>query len=175
MKKKFNIFGRKVPVLAVVMAVLIIGTASAALIANYATLSGTFEVGETIVVTSDGDTILNGETGTIVFNESGGANFTIANSGDGTTVNLNTTLLLDEGTGPVVVDNTEGITITYEIDTDTEDPYILIGLENQLIPDQVIPIANGDNLVTVTFEGDPALVTGNYTIQVAVNPVIAPE
>jgi len=49
MKKKIELFGKKVPILAVVMAVLIIGTASAAVFMNYATLTS-----EDIELTANG-------------------------------------------------------------------------------------------------------------------------
>ena len=172
MNKKLNIFGRKVPVLAVMMVLLVIGTASAALIVNYATLSGTFEVGETIGVTVTDA----GDLTKLDFETDGVGVFTINNADTGVVnASVVTTLLLDQdGEGNLdsaPVSDTEGITIIYDIDTDNTEPYTLVGLKNQLIPDQVIPIASGDNVVTVTFEGNPDLEIGVYTIQVAVNPV----
>ena len=170
MKKKINILGRKVPVLAVIMVLLVIGTASAALIDHYATLSGDVTVAETISVTGNGDPIPNGEIGSITFTDEM-ATFTIDNDGDGTSVNLVTTLFLDESAEAIT--DTEGITITYVVNADPLQTYELTG-DAGILP-QVITVEPGFNTVTVTFGADPALETGLYTIQVAVDPYTASE
>ena len=170
MKKKLNILGRKVPILAVMMALLVIGTASAALILNYATLTGTFTVGETLSVTGNDVAIPNGEAGAITFDvTSGEAIFTIDNDGADTSVNLVTTLFLDANELPI--SDARGITITYGVDTSISQSYELTGTADAGILSQDILVDSGLNTVTVDFDQDPALVTGVYTIQVAVNPV----
>ena len=161
MKKKLNILGRKVPVLAVMMALLVIGTASAALIVNYATLSGTYEVGETITVV--GNNVSNENE--ILFNGDGKGNFTITNVGSPVNVTVNTTLLLED----VMVIDTEGITVTYNpgvpnIPDDTNGVY----------EDVFVMAFTEDTVVTVTLGTIPGVVAGNYTLEVDVNPYVAP-
>ena len=172
MNKKLNIFGRKVPVLAVIMAVLIIGTASAALIVNYATLTGTYTIDETITVAGDGT------TADLIDITDGTAIFTITNKGDATSVNVDTTLYLDvPETMPIdktmedyMVTDTTGITITYTppgtAPDDTSGNYVLVN-----VPISVgTPTTPVGTPVTVTFVAVPGVVTGDYTIQVEVKP-----
>ena len=167
MKKKLNILGRKVPVLAVMMVILVIGTASAALIGNYATLTGTFEVTPTIIVTGDVT-----ENVALLDIADGTATFTIANSGDAPEeISLNTILYYNGAEDRLI--NTEGTTITYTvgststeaIDVNTEGAYD--GFYDPVLLTAEVTTTT----VTVTFGADPALVTGDYMITVEVNPV----
>ena len=166
MKKKIDILGRKVPILAVMMALLVIGTASAALISNYATLTGDVTVTNPITV--------NGGIETITFTE-GVATFNIANSGtEPVLVNLDTKLYFNV-VNPVPGDeliNTEGTTIEYN----TVEAIDVVGVApddvydgNYVSVPLTVPVGGID--VIVTFDADPALEVGTYTIQVAVNPV----
>lgn len=178
MKKKLNILGRKIPVLAVMMAILIIGTASAALIVNYAVLTGEVTVTNPVTITDGANTaVASGGTGVLTFVEDE-AGFTIDNGGDPANVNLVTTLYLglptaenmpdDESESNYIVADTEGITITYTL---SGVDYPLIGEAGLALSDQVIPIGSGANVIAVVFDADPGLMTGTYTIQVEVNPI----
>ena len=173
MKKKLNILGRKVPILAVMMALLVIGTASAALILNYATLSGTFNVDETL-------TVNGGVSETITFNEIGVGTFTIENEGDGTDVYLKTRLYLDpdgDGDGSLpsaLVTDTEGITITYT-SSDIIDPAApgdVLGVYEDVTATVTggTPGASVTTAVTVTLVATPGVETGVYTLEVDVDP-----
>lgn len=109
--KTFEIFGKKVPFIAVLMALLVIGTASAAVFMNYATLSGTVEVSNGISVTdSNGETFeANGEG---VLNFSGPTTFVINNANnEPTIVNLVTVITLDEGS----INDLTGLTVDYSV------------------------------------------------------------
>ena len=183
MNKKLNILGRKVSVLAVMMALLVIGTASAALIVNYATLSGTFEVTNPITVTgSDFEAGIGGGAGV----------FTITNTDETTVpVDVLVTLSLDATStaipyGPVT--NDDGIVMTIIVDDGTVSAVTttLVNINDCGEYDTVIvtvPAASDDDApvsgsttVTVTFAtDDPAVEPGIYTINVAINPYTAPE
>ena len=170
MKNKIEIFKRKVPILAVMVILLIIGTASAALIANYATLTGIYEVKQTIFVVGD-----NEENDLITFGTNGVGTFIIINTGDDAEVEILTTLYLDlpdpvpEDMSPHEVTDVEGITITVnEID-------LAYGEESYLpVIVQVLSGEPGITHVTVTFDSVPAVVPGDYTIQIEVNPPSTP-
>ena len=170
MKKKLNIFKRKVPVLAVMVILLIIGTASAALIANYATLTGIYEVKQTIFVVGD-----NEANDLITFGTDGVGTFVILNTGNDAEVEILTTLYLDlpdpipEDVSPYEVTDVEGITITVN-GTDLaygEESYLPATIE-------VLSGEPGITHVTVTFDSVPAVVPGDYTIQMEVNPPSTP-
>ena len=177
MKKKINMLGIKVPVIAILIALLVIGTASAALIVNYATLTGEVAVYNPIGVIDGDNTLLpRGTDGVINFDGNGVATFKIDNGGVPANVNLVTTLMLDQDGPatlyePVEVTDTEGITITYTIGGAS---YPLTGVKGQVLPDQTIPLATAYNTITVTFDGVAGLETGIYSIIVAINPYIAP-
>ena len=167
MNKKIEIFKRKVPILAVVVILLIIGTASAALIANYAILSGTYEVKQSVFVVGD-----NEANTKMTFGADGVGTFIIINTGEDVEVEILTTLYLDlptdptpEDMSPYEVTDVEGITISVNgID-------LVYGEESYLPATvQVLTGEPGINHVTVTFDSVPALVPGEYTIQVEVNP-----
>ena len=170
MKKKLNIFKRKVPVLAVMVILLIIGTASAALIANYATLTGIYEVKQTIFVVGD-----NEANTKITFGTDGVGTFVIINTGNDAEVEILTTLCLDlpdpvpEDMSPYEVTDVEGITITVN-GTD------LVYEEESYLP-AIVQVSGGEpgiTHVTVTFDAISAVVPGDYTIQMEVNPPSTP-
>ena len=167
MKKEIKIFKRKVPVLAVMVILLLIGTSSAALIANYATLSGTYEVKQTVFVVGD-----NEANTKLTFGADGVGTFIILNTGNDAEVEILTTLYLDlptdptpEDVSPYEVTDVEGITISI-------DGIDLVYGEEDYLPAtvQVLGGEPGINHVTVAFDSVPAVVPGEYTIQVEVNP-----
>ena len=162
MKKKFDIFGRKVPVLAVMMVILVIGTASAAIFTNYATLSGD--------VTVDTGISVNGipldDVGDLVFSDQS-ASFTINNAGDeAVNIWLVTTIYEVDAYGDIIG---EPLTIT-----DGFDIVYSIGNGDALINPVSIP-ADGTTTegtdIDVEFSA-PSNVVGDYRIIVEVNPVL---
>ena len=167
MKKKIEIFGKKVPIIAILMVVLVIGTASAALFNNYATLIGTEEVKPQVYVTdSDGTQIDPEEGGTLNF--SSPATFTINNTGNSNvTVRLNHTLNATNETGANV--NEEGLSVAYSgIDVNTTGTYLnaLVLVE---VPAAVSDV-EGMSTVTVTLVQEPNVIPGNCTIEVEIDP-----
>ena len=178
MKKKIDILGRKVPVLAVMMVLLVIGTASAALIANYATLTGDVTVTNHISVVGDGGT-------TLLDMGDGTGGFTITNTDSvGIDVEAVTTLYLNLPVDPTPqqlidceVTDVTGITITVNgftlLYSELEGAYntLTITATGGTGTDPFVP---GITDVPVTFVAVPGVVTGDYTIQVAVNPPATP-
>ena len=164
MNKKIEIFGKKVPVIALVIALLVIGTASAAVFMNYATLTGTDVIdGPSIyVIDSDGNIVPTGDDGDLNF--SSPATFSINNTADtNVTVELNTTLSVTNSTGSTV--NDDGITVVYSGDgvNVTTDPVTV-----------VVPAADteeGQSVVTVTLIYAPNIMAGNCTVTVDVDPI----
>ena len=161
------------------MALLVIGTASAALIANYATLTGEVEVTNPITVVGDG-------TGTLLDMGDGTGGFTITNTDSGDIgVEAVTTLYLDvlDGTIPedmylYEVDDVEGITITVNgvtlLYSEVEEAYntlTITAVGGTGTGTEGDSFVSGTTPVPVTFVAVPGVVTGDYTIQVAVNPV----
>ena len=177
MKKKLNILGRKVPILAVMMALLVIGTASAALISNYATLTGDVTVTNPISVAGDGDSAMLDMT-------DDAAGFTITNTGTpDIDVEVVTTLYLGlpTDTEPTPEDllacevtDLAGITITVgntEMNSVTGlNPVTMTAIGGTGTGTEEYPYT-GITIVPVIFDAVPGVVTGVYTIQVAVNPV----
>lgn len=171
MKKEIKIFKKKVPILAIMMAIMVIGTASAALISNYGTLSGTYQVKQTFFVLGD-----NEENDLLIFGPDGRSNFIIVNTGDYREVEINTTLYLDlpvEATPEQIiaceVTDTEGITVTVD-----GTPLVY---ENGKYNPIIVQILYGEPEIIhipVIFDADPALLPGIYTIQVKVNPISTP-
>ena len=167
MKKEIKIFKRKVPILAVVAILLILGTASAALISNYATLNGIYEVKQTVFVLGD-----NEANNRLTFGADGVGAFIIINTGNDTEVEIFTTLYLNlpiepvpEDMSPYEVIDIEGITINID-GTDLvyeEDRYLPATIE-------VLSGEPGIKRVMVNFETESAVVPGVYTIQVEINP-----
>lgn len=170
MKKKLNILGKKVPVLAVMIALMVIGTASAALIVNYATLTGDVTVDQTIFVVGN-DQASSPNPNLLVFTD-GVATFTIENEGTTTNVEVNTALYLDpDGTGTEVstmVTDTTGLTVSYTPGTPTSPP------DAGGVYDSVIVEAPGGvtTTVTVTLGTNPGVETGVYTVYVDVDPIV---
>ena len=161
MKKKIEILGRKVPILAVMMAILIIGTASAAVFLNYATLSGNATVGSSVSVFDSGDIDVTGTiTGVLDFNSP--ATFTIKNTGDvPVTVELAGTI---DAVEPSPVD-TEGLSITYAgVDVTTDGDITTVIVPTGTVADP------GISTITVTLEAVPNIQPGTYTVTVTVNP-----
>ena len=154
--KKIEIFGKKVPVIAILIALLVIGTASAAVFLNYATLSGTVDVSNGISVTdSDGDIFeANGEG---VLNFESPAVFTINNANnEPAIVNLVTTLTLDT----VPVDDFAGLTVDYSVIDGT-------GVE-ATDPGTLVLVPPGGLTVDVEFDAADDAMPGEYEVIVAV-------
>ena len=180
MKKKIDILGRKIPVLAVVMALLIIGTASAALIVNYAVLTGTVEVTNPIGVAGDTDAT------TLSLSDDGAATFTVTNSDpDAIDVEVVTTLYLnvpDIDPGDMMqykVTDFEGITMKIDDTplTSTDGVYDVVTIaatggtvETDPNTSETTFVA-GTTIVPVTFVAVSGVEIGTYTIQVEVNPI----
>lgn len=167
MKKKIDILGRKVPILTIMVSLIIISTASAALIVNHATLSGLYEVKQTIYVLGD-----NEANTKITFGVDGVGTFIIINTGDDVEVEMITTLYLDLPDDPTEeqmlshkVTDVEGITLNIN-GTD------LVYGEESYLP-TTVQIVGGELGVThvmIAFDSVIAVVPGDYTIQVEVNP-----
>lgn len=170
--KPINIFGRKISVVAVLMIALLVGTASAALITSYGSVSGIFTVQETISV--DGGSFTADMA-------SGTASFNIGNEGDATSVNIIVGLVLDDGLEISPVINDDGITLT--LVTDSGTPPGTVYLSDIDDPDETgeynaievsVPGAtteSGSVSVTITFGADSGVEPGDYTINVDVVPV----
>lgn len=155
--KTIEIFGKKVPVIAMIMALMVIGTASAAVFLNYATLSGTVEVSNGISVTdSNGDEFeANGE-GFLNFN--GPASFTINNANnEPVIVNLVTTLTLDD----IAVDDFTGLTVDYSVIDST-------GVEGTGTGTLLL-VPPGGLTIEVVFYADDNAMPGEYNITMAVD------
>lgn len=184
MKKKIDILGRKIPVLAVMMVLLVIGTASAALIVNYAVLTGTVEVTNPIGVVGDGVD----DPAMLDMTDDGVAAFTVTNTGTtDISVNVVTTLYLGlpidiltpEEMEAYEVNDFEGITMNingvpltfsngvYGIETIT----VAGGTVETDLETSATTFIPGSINVPVSFVADPGVVTGVYTIQVEVNPI----
>ena len=161
MKKKLNILGRKVPVLAVMMVILVIGTASAALITNYATLSGDVTVTNPVSVYDSNNALITGvDIGVLDFNSP--TTFTIKNSDVVlVTVELGGSITA-VGDSPI---DTTGLSIAYLVDG------VPISEGNQVEVPGAESGLDGESIVTVTLNAVPNVEPGTYTVQVAVNPV----
>ena len=168
--RKVNILGRKVSVLAILMAVLVIGTASAAIFMNYATLTGQVTVSNDISVTDyEGNPIIIGGDGDLNFNSP--ATFTINNVGtEPVIVDLLTTLYLDTNTEDeidgIIVTDYAGLTVDYSVIEGVGVEGANNGEGLGAIPVLVPP---GGLTVDVTFEATDNTIPGEYTIQVDVN------
>ena len=175
--KYMNIFGRKISVVAGLLIALLVGTASAALIEHYTTLSGEVEVTNPISVAGDGDSDMLDMTDDT-------AGFTITNT-DSNAINVEvvTTLYLDlpeaitEDMSLFEVNDVEGIEITVDgkILECIDGSYVPVtvsatGVTGLGTPDD--PFVPGETIVPVIFEADPGVVPGVYTIQVEVNPSV---
>ena len=155
--KKIEIFGKKVPLFAILIALLVIGTASAAVFLNYATLSGTVDVSNGVSVTdSYGETFeANGEGG---LNFNSPATFTINNANDEPAiVNLVTTLDLDG----IPVTDYEGLTVDYSVIDGT-------GVE-ATDPGTLVLVPPGGLTIDVNFTYEDNVMPGEYNITVAVD------
>lgn len=151
--KKIEIFGKKVPLFAILIVIMVIGTASAAVFYNYATLTGEIEVTNSISV-SDHNTspIALGGDGELIFTSP--ATFVINNNGDEpVVVDLVTTLFLDT----VEVTDETGLTVDYSVidGTDVERGMVLV--------------PPGGLTIDVEFDAVDNAVPGTYTVQVEVN------
>lgn len=174
--KQINIFGRKISIVAVLMIALLIGTASAAMIVNYASLTGTVNVPSIIDTTGDSieftvTTTGEGTTGT--------GTLTITNAiGSDVVVSIDTELWVEpDGEGSAesyMVTDTTGITISYDVTVPT-NPGDIDG-DYELVSATALggtgyPVVAGNTDVIVSFTAIPGVVTGVYTIHVDVNPV----
>ena len=151
--KKIEIFGKKVPLFAILIAVLVIGTASAAIFMNYATLTGEIDVTHSISVSDyDTDPIALGGDGELIF--ASPATFVVNNNGDEPViVDLVTTLFLDS----VEVTDETGLAVDYSVinGSDVEEGMVLI--------------PPGGLTINVEFDAVDNAIPGTYTVQVEVN------
>ena len=162
MKKKFEIFGRKVPILAVVLAVLIIGTASAAVFMNYATLSGDVDViADISVIDSDGDVIPIGDSGDLNF--SSPATFTIVNNG-GASIDVDLVSTITEFNGTAYNPIPEGEKGYYSVE-------ILHGTTVLVTNNGTIPVPTTDLTLDVKLVTAPN-VNGTYNVKLEINPTV---
>lgn len=154
MNKKISILGKKVPILAIFMAVLIIGTASAAIFTHYATLDGNIEVTSPVFVTG----VEIGGSGNLEFGSP--ASFEISNDGD----------------IPVIVELATTVTYTgiheAEHATDSSGVYVDYDvIENGDIVEQGdVLVPPGGLTVHVNFDTDEFIYPGTYNVQVEVKP-----
>jgi len=151
--KKIELFGKKVPIIAIIMAVLVIGTASAALFYNYATLRGDIEVTNAISVSDyDTDPIEIGGDGELIF--SSPATFVVNNDGnEPVIVDLVTTLYLED----VLVTDEEGLTVDYSV------------LDGTGVEEGLVLVPPGGLTIDVEFDAVDNAIPGTYTVQVEVN------
>lgn len=157
--KKIEIFGKKVPVIAILIALLVIGTASAALFYNYATLEGTVKVTNDISVTdSDLVTFHIGDEGTGNLTFESPAKFTINNAGDEPVIVKLVTSLFFENNELTTEEELEGLYLYYSVIEDGED-----------IESGPVLVPPGGLMVDVEFETADNAFPGNYTIQVAID------
>lgn len=169
MKRHFELFGKKVPVIALVITLLVIGTASAAVFQHYATLSGTHEIPGTSITVydSNGDFVDLDKIGVLNFNTA--TNFTINNSAvDPVTVYLKTGIVTKNTTG-AVVDN-EGITFNCTGANVTYEGCSSIGNCSFEVD---VPGANGgegESTVDVELSFAANIKEGNCTVTIDVNP-----
>ena len=160
--KKIEIFGKKVPIFAILIALLVIGTASAAIFLNYATLTGAVDVSNGISVT-DSDDVTFEANGEGVLNFDSPATFTINNDNDEPAiVNLVTSLTRNlNNEGEVVVDDYEGLTVDYSVIDGT-------GVEANGTGTPVL-VPPGGLTVEVNFTYEDNVMPGKYNITVAVD------
>lgn len=157
MKKKIEIFGRKVPVIAIMIVLLVIGTASATVFNHYATLTGNVVIDSPItVIDDDGDRIPIGDFGDLTFTSS--AEFKVENSGNGdVTVYLVTTIKDIIGEEVQESSTTDPVTVIYTVTSPSGT------IENGAL---TIP---GGYTSTVSVEvSSPPNVEGNYQVQVEI-------
>ena len=67
--KEITILNRKVPFIAIIIAFLVIGTASAAVIQHYAVMEGDVTINSPITVSIDGTPVILGEAHTLVIDD----------------------------------------------------------------------------------------------------------
>ena len=152
--RTINMFGRKMPIIAILMALLVIGTASAAVFIHYATLSGTVEVTNDISV----DDIEIDGSGTLVFTDYS-ASFTINNDGDEPViVELDTSLYFTQE----LVINHEGLSVDYSVINDYDNSHDNIEIGSVLVPP-------GGLTVDVEFDATGNTIPGTYEIMVFVS------
>lgn len=148
--KQIKIFGKSIPILAI-LAILMIGTASAALFAHYATLDGDIEVTSNVWVND----LAIGDEGDLVFESP--APFEIHNEGNvPVLVDLVTTLELN---GTLVTDET-GLYVDYSI----------IPGSTNVVEEGLAIVPPGGVIATVDFTTHEFAVPGTYTTIVEVNP-----
>lgn len=154
--KQINIFGRKVSVVAVLIVALLVGTASAAVFMNYATLSGDVTVTSPIVVSDSGGPMNIGDIDGVLNFDSPPATFTIQNTGtEGVIVYLVSTIIEGDETVPTG----DAVSVIYTASG-----------SNQVDTDGSLLI-NGEEIITVDVDlSSEANVVGTYTVTVAVNP-----
>ena len=161
MKNKIEIFGKKVPVIAILIALLVIGTASAAVFSNYATLKGTATVTNNISASlGDGTPINLGGEGVVDFNDE--VVFTINNGNEEPIiVNLVTTLTLNNGSGAMPITDEAGLTVDYSVINGT-------GVEANGTGTLVL-VPPGGLTVDVTFDAAGNAMPGEYEVTVAID------
>ena len=171
MKKTFEIFGKKVPLIAILIALLVIGTASAAVFVNYATLSGTHEIPGTSITVYDSNSnpIDPDDLGDLNFSSS--ASFSINNSdGSALIVYLETNLTAEDTEGNPV--DTEGITVEC-IGTDVlfvNDSVSGNDASYTVLVPAMFGDDEGESVISVDVSFAPNIMEGNCTITVQVNP-----
>ena len=154
MKKNIEIMGRKVSVVAFVVALLLISTASAAMYQHYATMQGNVLINSPITVTVDGHLIPLG----------GNYNYTIESMTSPCTINE--ILELNNSYGLAL--EVDLLWVLYESDA----PLPLNANTSYWIWDNVTySVPNGVSTYTVSLDV-PAYMMGDHTFAIAVNPVI---
>jgi len=154
MNKQIELFGRKIPVIAIVIAVLVIGTASATVYQHYATVEGNVMILSPITVTVDGHLIPLG----------GNHNYTIESMTSPCTIIE--TLTFNNSYGSAL--DVELLWVLYESEAplplDANTSYWIWDNETYSVPNG---ISNHDVSLTV-----PAYMMGSHIFAIAVNPVI---
>ena len=154
MKKNITFLGKKVPITVILIAFLVISTASAAVYEHYATMEGDVMILSPITVSIDGNEIPLG----------GNYPFVIEDVMSPCTISE--TLDFNNTYGESL--DVEIIWVLYE----TNAPIPLDASTSYWIWDNVThPVPNGISDYTTSLEV-PAYMIGGYTFSIAVNPVI---
>ena len=176
--RTINMFGRKMPVLAILMAALIVGTASAAVYSHYATLEGTVEIGSPITVTPCD------EGGNPILDE--GENPIIIGYGD----DIYYELIVEDIMAPdtididLIINNAHDDNVTIKIQTTVYDPELGWPSRASGDPNDVFYWSNGSLVTAIGLdegEGDgetlytsstfiPSYVIGTHVVRIEVMP-----
>lgn len=153
MKKELTIFKRKISLMAIVVVLLVVGTASAAVYSHYATMMGNVAIDSPISITVDGHEIEIGETHT---------------------------LFIEDITSPCTISKTFEFNNTYDtalavsvlwILHDKDAPLPLDSSTSYWVYDtETVSVPVGTSSFTASLDV-PSYMIGDHTFRIDVNPV----